>query len=67
MVIFPDISPEVTRFNQSFYHEFEASTPVGLMPMIPMIIASHGWVCLRGVHLDWRKPYKIWQVTNEGQ
>ena len=32
-----------------------------------MIIASHGWVSLREVCLDWHKPFKSRQVANEGQ
>ena len=37
------------------------------MPMILVIITSHGWVSLRGVCLDWRGPFEIGQVANEGQ
>ena len=32
-----------------------------------MIVALHGWISLRGVHLDWRGPFEIWKVVNEGQ
>ena len=34
--------------------------------VISMIIASYGNVSLRGVCLDWRGPFEIWEVTNEG-
>ena len=67
MISFLDVSFEVPYFNQSFYHEFWASEPVGLMPMISVKIAPHEWVSLRGVRLDWRRPFEIWQVVNEEQ
>ena len=35
--------------------------------MIPVIIASHGRVSLRGICLYWRGPFEIEQVANEGQ
>ena len=35
--------------------------------MISMIIASYGRVSLRGVCLDWRRPFEILQVSNERQ
>ena len=37
------------------------------MPMISVIIASCGQIYLRGVRLDWRRPFEIWQVANERQ
>ena len=32
-----------------------------------MIITSNGWVSLRGVRLDWHRPFEIWKVANKGQ
>ena len=32
-----------------------------------VIVATFERVSLRGVRLDWRKPLKIWQITDEGQ
>ena len=32
-----------------------------------VIIASYGHVSMRGVRLDWRRPFEIWQVGNERQ
>ena len=32
-----------------------------------MIIASYGRVSLRGVRLNWHRPFGIWQVANERQ
>ena len=37
------------------------------IPMIYVIIASYVRVSLRGVRLDWRGPFEIWKVANEGQ
>ena len=57
VVKFSDIPPKVSIFDQFFYQE--ALAPIGLMPMISMIIALQGFFYLGGIRLDWCRSFKL--------
>ena len=67
MINFPEVPLEVSSLDQLFYQELQTSAPICFVPMVPMIITSQGFVSMSGICLDGRRPFDIWEVTNEGQ
>ena len=53
--------------NQSFHHKFKALALIGLMAMVPMIIAPQGFVALVRSYPHLRGPLKVEEIADKGQ
>ena len=63
----PVSTPEVSGPNQLFYQKFEALAVIGLVAMVPMIIASQGSVTLVLTCSHRWEPFEVREVRNDGQ
>ena len=53
----PDIPPELVGPDQFFHHKLQASTSVGLVPMVPMVVTPQRKVALCGIRLNGYRPF----------
>ena len=61
----PDIPPEVVCPNQPFHHKLQASTSVGLMPVVTMIVTPQRLVALHGIRPNRCGPIKVGMILDE--
>ena len=62
----PQISSKVAGSNQSFHQKFEALALIGLVAMVPVIIAPQGSVALVWSCPHWRGSFEVGEIANEG-
>ena len=53
--------------NQSFHHKFKALALIGLVAMVPVIIAPQGSVTLVRSCSHWQGPLEVGEIADEGQ
>ena len=61
----PDIPPEVADPNQFLYHKLQASTSVGLVPMVPMVVTPQRLVALCEIRLNGCRPFEFGMIPDE--
>ena len=60
-----NIPSEVAGPNQLFHQKLQASTSVGLVPMVPMFVTPQRLVALCGIKLNGCRPFKVRMIPNE--
>ena len=60
-----DIPPEVADPDKLFHHKLQASTSVGIMPVVPMVVTPQRLVVLCGIKLNGCGPFKVGMIPDE--
>ena len=60
-----DIPPEVACLDQFFYHKLQASTSVGLVLVVPMVVTPQRLVVLCGIRLNVCGPLEFGMIPDE--
>ena len=63
----PQIPSKVAGSNQSFYHKLEALALIGLVAIVPMVIASYGSVALVRTCPHWLGPFEMGRSRIRGR
>ena len=61
----PDIPPEVAGLDQLFDQKLKASTSVGLVPVVPVVVTPQRLVALCGIRLNGCGPFKFGMIPDE--
>ena len=61
----PDIPPEVVGLDKLFHHKLQASTLVGLVPVVPMVVTPQRLVALCRIRLNGCKPFEFGMIPDE--
>ena len=60
-----DIPPEVADPDKLFHHKLQASTLVGLMPVVTVVVTPQRLVVLCGIRLNGCGPFKVGMIPDE--
>ena len=61
----PDIPPEVAGPDQLFHHKLQASTLVGLVPAVPVVVTPQRLGCVCRIRLNGCGPFKVRMIPDE--